>query len=260
MHLITCSRCGKENQDHYKFCLGCGNELVKPAPSVPVSHANGDGSLETARTVLPPAGGGAGAQGAGLAMTAAAGELREPSASSRPKGGIPWGDSPKMPAPVPFNLPPNPLAGPTGTPPVEHGPGRQPGRRGEGRGPAGGRRNGGRHQLPQLWAARAAWVRFLRRLRHAHRRASGDIRSDRSAATAAAVSPPRTAFMGGQAAVAPVAVPRGRLILIRPDGSEGGAHPLHDGDNLIGRGQAPLFDADAYLSPRHAELSSARKA
>ena len=30
--------------------------------------------------------------------------------------------------------------------------------------------------------------------------------------------------------------------------------PIHDGDNLIGRGQAPLFDADAYLSPRHAEL------
>ena len=30
---------------------------------------------------------------------------------------------------------------------------------------------------------------------------------------------------------------------------------MHDGDNLIGRGQAPLFDADAYLSPRHAELS-----
>ena len=63
-------------------------------------------------------------------------------------------------------------------------------------------------------------------------------------------------FMAGtSAAPAPVAVPRGRLILIRPDGSEGGSHPLHDGDNLIGRGQAPLFDADAYLSPRHAELS-----
>jgi uncharacterized oxidoreductase len=28
----------------------------------------------------------------------------------RAKGGIPWNDSPKMPAPVPFQLPPNPLA------------------------------------------------------------------------------------------------------------------------------------------------------
>jgi pSer/pThr/pTyr-binding forkhead associated (FHA) protein len=62
-------------------------------------------------------------------------------------------------------------------------------------------------------------------------------------------------FMAGSTAPAPSVAPRGRLILIRPDGSEGGSHPIHDGDNLIGRGQAPLFDADAYLSPRHSELS-----
>jgi pSer/pThr/pTyr-binding forkhead associated (FHA) protein len=61
--------------------------------------------------------------------------------------------------------------------------------------------------------------------------------------------------MAGATAAAPVVVPRGRLILIRPDGSEGGAHPLLDGENLVGRGQAALFDADAYLSPRHAALT-----
>jgi len=27
--VITCSKCGKENQDHYKFCLGCGAELPR---------------------------------------------------------------------------------------------------------------------------------------------------------------------------------------------------------------------------------------
>ena len=26
--MIVCNRCGKENQDHYKFCLGCGAELT----------------------------------------------------------------------------------------------------------------------------------------------------------------------------------------------------------------------------------------
>lgn len=40
--MITCSKCGKDNQDHYKFCLGCGAELprgeaaakqFKPEPS-----------------------------------------------------------------------------------------------------------------------------------------------------------------------------------------------------------------------------------
>jgi pSer/pThr/pTyr-binding forkhead associated (FHA) protein len=51
------------------------------------------------------------------------------------------------------------------------------------------------------------------------------------------------------------AAPRGHLTLIRPDGTEGGVHPLQDGENLIGRGQGSLFDADPYLSPRHAEFA-----
>lgn len=52
----------------------------------------------------------------------------------------------------------------------------------------------------------------------------------------------------------PKAAPKGYLTLIRPDGTEGGVHPLQPGENLIGRGQGPLFDADPYLSPRHAEF------
>lgn len=31
--MITCAKCGKENQDHYKFCLGCGAELTKDSKS-----------------------------------------------------------------------------------------------------------------------------------------------------------------------------------------------------------------------------------
>jgi pSer/pThr/pTyr-binding forkhead associated (FHA) protein len=58
----------------------------------------------------------------------------------------------------------------------------------------------------------------------------------------------------GQPTPPPVAVPRGRIVLIRPDGSEGGVHPLHDGENLVGRGQGSLFEGDLYLSPRHAEF------
>src|SRR4051794_41689184 len=29
--VITCPKCFKENQDHYKFCLGCGAELPRDA-------------------------------------------------------------------------------------------------------------------------------------------------------------------------------------------------------------------------------------
>ena len=37
--MITCTKCGKENQDHYKFCLGCGAELPRAAAAKPFSAA-----------------------------------------------------------------------------------------------------------------------------------------------------------------------------------------------------------------------------
>lgn len=30
--MIICSHCGRENEDHYKFCLGCGSPLSRPEP------------------------------------------------------------------------------------------------------------------------------------------------------------------------------------------------------------------------------------
>ncbi len=35
--MIVCPRCAKENQDHYKFCLGCGAELPRDAAHAPKS-------------------------------------------------------------------------------------------------------------------------------------------------------------------------------------------------------------------------------
>jgi len=35
--VITCPKCSKENQDHYKFCLGCGAELPRDAAPKPFS-------------------------------------------------------------------------------------------------------------------------------------------------------------------------------------------------------------------------------
>ena len=42
--MITCPKCGKENQDHYKFCLGCGAELPRetaPKPFAPQTPPQG---------------------------------------------------------------------------------------------------------------------------------------------------------------------------------------------------------------------------
>jgi hypothetical protein len=63
----------------------------------------------------------------------------------------------------------------------------------------------------------------------------------------------RTMFLGQrEAPVAPQ--PRGKLVLIRPDGTEGGTLPLAEGETLVGRGLGAMFDGDAYLSPRHAQF------
>ena len=35
--MITCPKCSKDNQDHYKFCLGCGAELPRDAAPKPFS-------------------------------------------------------------------------------------------------------------------------------------------------------------------------------------------------------------------------------
>ena len=37
--MITCQKCGKENQDHYKFCLGCGAELAREVAPKPFAKA-----------------------------------------------------------------------------------------------------------------------------------------------------------------------------------------------------------------------------
>jgi pSer/pThr/pTyr-binding forkhead associated (FHA) protein len=227
--LITCKSCGKENQDHYKFCLGCGGKLEVASAGTPGPVAAA--GYENARTVLPPAG------------TMAAGELQAEAnrLAPKPKGGIPWGDSPKMPpAMAPFNLPPNPLAtsggprvptSPTGTPALEAvSP--------PAIAPAG-------TTCPTCGKAVQPGFAFC---------GSCGTRLAKAPSTQGAALGVQKTMYGAGMAPAPVAAPRGRLVLIRPDGTEGGTHPLHDGETLIGRGQGALFEADAYLSPRHAEF------
>ena len=72
--MITCSRCGKENQDHYKFCLGCGAKLeaaaaaaapapapvpapgLTPPPAATKPPEKASVPLGMAKTAVPPAG------------------------------------------------------------------------------------------------------------------------------------------------------------------------------------------------------------
>jgi pSer/pThr/pTyr-binding forkhead associated (FHA) protein len=251
--LITCSRCGKENQDHYKFCLGCGGELARPGAAAltpapaPVTGSmgtagnNGPSALETARTVLPPA------------PMMAAGELQG-GIAPRPKGGIPWNDSPKMPPQMPsFQLPPNPLAPASSGPRVPTNPSGTPAL--EALNPLSG--GPAAPVAPLAGTTTCPTCGKTVQPGFAFCGSCGTRIAKAPSGAAAQLGVQRTMYGSAAAPTpAPVAAPRGRLVLIRPDGTEGGTHPLHDGETLIGRGQGTLFEADAYLSPRHAEFTA----
>ena len=53
--MIVCSRCSKENQDHYKFCLGCGAELPRQSAAPKGASEPGGSGGESRTTNAPPA-------------------------------------------------------------------------------------------------------------------------------------------------------------------------------------------------------------
>ncbi len=189
--MIVCPRCSKENQDHYKFCLGCGAELPRNAAHQPKSF--------TAPT--PPAG--------------------------MPQGGISAGGrayaAPVAPdAPTQVALPPEsrralePAASAVqNQPPLDL------------------------LTCPKCGASVPKNFKFCG--------SCGHPMAQVSQAAPPAVSAPAAKPAPGPAP----APPRGNLVLIRPDGSEGESMPLGD-STQVGRQQGGVFASDLYLSPRHA--------
>jgi pSer/pThr/pTyr-binding forkhead associated (FHA) protein len=218
--VITCSRCGKENQKHYKFCLGCGAKLEAPAAAAPVA--------EPARPVEPPR------------------PVESPVVAAVPRmtGGGMATAAASAPVPVPMNELPataeSPILAAAPQPRVsaamgavavaaEPAPLAVP----------------SREMIPCPKCGKPVVGTY------AFCGACG-FRMKQAAAAPVPAPRPAVAPSTGNAARG---APRGHLTLIRPDGTEGGVHSLQDGENLIGRGQGSLFDADPYLSPRHAEFA-----
>lgn len=230
--MITCKRCGKENQDHYKFCLGCGAELE--APSVPAAGpppagpapAAGGGGVAMMKTVMadmnqpppsaprpapsptPPGGAGQPAGGALPGMSGGMAPTIMPSSAGASQGAPP----PAAPAPAPAAAP---APAPAPAPQAAAGP----------------------RACPSCGASVQPGFKFcgqcgFKMPDEAPVRATGDIAQQASAEVR----------------------PRGALVLIRPDGSEGGTHALEEGENKIGRNHGAIFENDGYLSPTHAEL------
>jgi hypothetical protein len=53
--VITCPKCSKDNQDHYKFCLGCGAELPRGGAPKPFSPQTPPQGMKAASAAQPAA-------------------------------------------------------------------------------------------------------------------------------------------------------------------------------------------------------------
>ena len=214
--MSVCANCGKENQVHYKYCLGCGAELSDgPAGDVPprVPTAAPAEPRTIPRTVMAE-------------------------------------ETPLAPKPVDEGMLgaiANALGGDQQTSGWGHN-GEQESGFGDAPGTVPGMPTDPGEPVRDEAAIRAAGGRDCPTCGNL---VSPDFAFCGQCGTRLEVKEqlPRASFVPQSSGAA-----RGRLTLVRPDGSEGGSHPLEEGENIIGRGAGTLFDADGYLSPRHAEI------
>jgi hypothetical protein len=212
--VITCPKCSKDNQDHYKFCLGCGAELprdVAPKPFASNTPPQGMKAAQPAPAAAP----------APAAFPPPAAPIPMSASAPNPMAAT---AAVAMPPAAPFRPQPAP---PAPAPPVAAAPAPAPAAA-----PAGGP-SGGTVICPQCGHVNGPTNVFC---------GSCGFRLGGQAARPAPA-----------AAAAPAEVAGGVLLTaLRADGSEAGTYNLPPGTQLVGRDSGGIFAGDSYLSPRHA--------
>lgn len=219
--MITCRKCGKENQDHYKFCLGCGAELPRDtSPKPQATNTPPQGVAPVAR----PASAAPAASPAAIAM---GGTVVAPSPSvAQPVAPVqvavkPAAPPPAMAATMVANQPQT-----TSSPP-----------------PA-----GDLVQCPQCQHQNPRGNRFCAGCGYNLGALQQIAQSVVPAASAAAAGPSAAV---GSGAVRPMT-----LVALRADGSEAGRYQMPDASIVtVGRDTGSIFAGDSYLSPRHAVIT-----
>ena len=246
--MTICKRCGKENQDHFKFCLGCGGELASAQSAAMAKTVVADASQVPGGRGMTPVPVPTGAPGAMPAPAVGGFTPFQPGPGSgvgpRPSLGVsqqrptplaqqaglgpppaaPWSQQP-APAPAPAPAAAAPIAQqPSG--PMHDSAATRPC-------PSCG------FQVPLAFLFCGACGSKLAPV----------------AAPPAVRGPSAALPAQAPVAVAPQVVRR--LTLIRPDGAEGGIFDLREGENKLGRQAGAIFENDGYLSPVHALLTIA---
>ena len=252
--MIVCPRCSKENQDHYKFCLGCGSELPRePAsrvnsPQTPPSQALSAAQAAALATEVPPPPAPADKDKDKDKDKALEFARTHQGDAERAGRGAVAGPV----APAPLGAPASVSGGGGGfgaavsSPNYPTTPRGQDGNSGfSGAGPSSA--NGpspsmspgaGPNSCPACGNPVPVDFKFCGTCGH---------RMPGAAQNAAPLASP--------VAPAPSKPGRGSLVVINPDGTEGGSFQLGDGSTSVGRNHGALFAADAYLSPLHATFT-----
>ena len=220
--MITCRKCAKENQDHYKFCLGCGAELPREQGPKPFSEQTPSHGMKAVVTAAPPAAVPAQQQVANKVAMAATALV-----SSQPGIGAPAQQSPAQyapaaaqPAAATYTAQVSPAAGTPMAPAVDAG--------------AAG------VTCPQCSQDNPRSNRFCAACGY-----------NLSAAAQMIPSAPPMAPAPAAPTVRPV-----MMVALRADGSESGNYSLPDSQQVtVGRDTGSIFAGDSYLSPRHATLT-----
>ncbi len=198
--MIACPNCGKENQDHYKFCLGCGSDL----PRVEEKSAP--------KPQTPPT---------GIPAVADAGETEPALSMDTPP--VEETGATVQPGPASEALPePEPQRQPESSPQSE--PPSQPQEAAPG---------GGARACPSCGAKVPEGFGFC----------------------GACGAPMGAGYEAGQAA-AVTGDASARLVLIQPDGTEGGHVEIPTSEVAVGRDAGGFFGSDPFLSPTHAIFCS----
>ncbi len=224
--MIVCARCSKENQDHYKFCLGCGAELPRD-PSGPKSFSAPSSpgiSLGSSTGTQPPP----------QRMQAA-----EAFAAQAEIDGLADAEQVQdtvevVPPPV-HEVPSEPELGLQPEPDLQSDDAQD-------------------QALDEVDSEDLDTVGCVNcgadvpsNFRFCHV-CGHDLHAEPVVGEA-----PEERFSAPAIASAPEPA-AARLVLIQPDGSEGESFILGDGFTLIGRSTGGMFASDAYLSPEHAEF------
>jgi hypothetical protein len=214
--VITCPKCFKENQDHYKFCLGCGAELPRDASPKKFAAGTPPHGVPAVR----PAAAAAivdevTSQGAGMTVPM---PKKAPIAAPTVASAIAPPAAPP-PAPAPIAAPATPAAAPDRA------------------SSAGTNLLGPPVLCPQCEHPNPGNNKFCASCGFKLTRPSAEV-----APAAAAAAP-----------AGPAAAPSGVVLTaLRADGTEAGSYALPSGNANIGRDVGAIFAGDSYLSPRHA--------